>query len=75
MRSTPVDDRRMRLSLAVPGVTGPKNGVVAGQRPELPKRGAVAKSEAARDLLHAVKAVLEGGTFFPGKPPSHSASV
>jgi len=28
-------------------------------------RGAVAKSEAARDLLEAVKAVLEGGTFFP----------
>ena len=30
-------------------------------------RGAVAKSEAARDLLEAVKAVLEGGTFFPGR--------
>ena len=30
-------------------------------------RGAVAKSEAARDLLDAVKAVLSGGTFFPGK--------
>lgn len=28
-------------------------------------RGAVAKSEAARDLLEAVRAVLEGGTFFP----------
>lgn len=28
-------------------------------------RGAVAKSEAARDLLSAVKAVLNGGTFFP----------
>lgn len=28
-------------------------------------RGAVAKSEAARDLLEAVRAVLEGRTFFP----------
>ena len=28
-------------------------------------RGAVAKSEAARDLLDAVRAVLAGGTFFP----------
>ena len=28
-------------------------------------RGAVSKSEAARDLLDAVRAVLEGGTFFP----------
>lgn len=28
-------------------------------------RGAVAKSEAARDLLEAVRAVLDGGTFFP----------
>jgi DNA-binding NarL/FixJ family response regulator len=28
-------------------------------------RGAVAKSEAARDLLEAVKSVLAGGTFFP----------
>lgn len=28
-------------------------------------RGAVAKSEAARDLLEAVRAVLNGGTFFP----------
>jgi DNA-binding NarL/FixJ family response regulator len=27
-------------------------------------RGAVAKSEAARDLLDAVRAVLKGGTFF-----------
>ncbi len=36
-------------------------------------RGAVAKSEAARDLLHAVKAVLEGGTFFPAKSPSRPA--
>lgn len=30
-------------------------------------RGAVAKSEAARDLLNAVRAVLGGGTFFPAK--------
>jgi len=30
-------------------------------------RGAVAKSEAARDLLDAVRAVLSGGTFFPEK--------
>ena len=30
-------------------------------------RGAVAKSEAARDLLDAVRAVLGGGTFFPAK--------
>lgn len=30
-------------------------------------RGAVAKSEAARDLLDAVKCVLNGGTFFPEK--------
>lgn len=30
-------------------------------------RGAVAKSEAARDLLDAVRSVLEGGTFFPPK--------
>jgi len=28
-------------------------------------RGAVAKSEAARDLVDAVRAVLEGRTFFP----------
>jgi len=28
-------------------------------------RGAVAKSEAARDLLDAIRAVLGGGTFFP----------
>jgi DNA-binding NarL/FixJ family response regulator len=28
-------------------------------------RGAVAKSEAARDLLEAVRCVLNGGTFFP----------
>ena len=30
-------------------------------------RGAVAKSEAARDLLDAVRAILAGGTFFPAK--------
>lgn len=30
-------------------------------------RGAVAKSEAARDLLEAVRSVLGGGTFFPEK--------
>jgi len=30
-------------------------------------RGAVAKSEAARDLLDAVRSVLHGGTFFPAK--------
>jgi DNA-binding NarL/FixJ family response regulator len=30
-------------------------------------RGAVAKSEAARDLLEAVRSVLGGGTFFPGQ--------
>lgn len=28
-------------------------------------KGAVAKSEAARDLLDAVRTVLNGGTFFP----------
>ena len=30
-------------------------------------RGAVAKSEAARDLLDAVRSVLGGGTFFPSR--------
>ena len=30
-------------------------------------RGAVAKSEAARDLLDAVRSVLAGGTFFPSR--------
>jgi DNA-binding NarL/FixJ family response regulator len=30
-------------------------------------RGAVAKSEAARDLLDAVRIVLGGGTFFPDR--------
>lgn len=38
-----------------------------------PIRGAVSKSEAARDLLEAVRAVLNGGTFFPGKSSSASA--
>src|SRR5579864_259030 len=33
-------------------------------------RGAVAKSEAARDLLDAVRSVLNGGTFFPSKSSS-----
>ena len=33
-------------------------------------RGAVAKSEAARDLLDAVRSVLNGGTFFPAKSSS-----
>ena len=30
-------------------------------------RGAVAKNEAARDLLDAVRSVLHGGTFFPAR--------
>ena len=34
-------------------------------------RGAVSKSEAARDLLDAVRSVLGGGTFFPERR-SHS---
>ncbi len=34
-----------------------------------PIRGAVSKSEAARDLLEAVRSVLSGGTFFPSKSP------
>jgi DNA-binding NarL/FixJ family response regulator len=33
-------------------------------------RGAVCKSEAGRDLVNAVDAVLEGGTFFQGKKSS-----
>jgi DNA-binding NarL/FixJ family response regulator len=33
-------------------------------------RGAVAKSEAARDLLTAVRSVLAGGTFFSSKTAS-----
>ncbi|MBV9182648.1 MAG: response regulator transcription factor [Acidobacteria bacterium] len=36
-------------------------------------RGAVAKSEAARDLLEAVRRVLKGGTFFPER--DHSAAT
>lgn len=36
-------------------------------------RGAVSKSEAARDLLAAVRAVLAGGTFFPEKSTFASA--
>src|SRR4051812_22378751 len=32
-----------------------------------PIRGAVSKSEAARDLLDAVRSVLNGGTFFPSR--------
>jgi DNA-binding NarL/FixJ family response regulator len=38
-----------------------------------PIRGAVSKSEAARDLLEAVRSVLNGGTFFPGKSSTASA--
>jgi DNA-binding NarL/FixJ family response regulator len=38
-----------------------------------PIRGAVSKSEAARDLLEAVRAVLNGGTFFPSRSSSASA--
>lgn len=37
-------------------------------------RGAVAKSEAARDLLDAVRRVLNGGTFFPERDHSQAAS-
>ena len=37
-------------------------------------RGAVAKSEAARDLLAAVKSVLRGGTFFPAKSSPEPAA-
>src|SRR5438876_9679771 len=33
-------------------------------------RGAVAKSEAARDLLDAIRVVLDGGTFFPERRSS-----
>jgi DNA-binding NarL/FixJ family response regulator len=39
-----------------------------------PIRGAVSKSEAARDLLDAVRSVLNGGTFFPPKASSAPAS-
>jgi DNA-binding NarL/FixJ family response regulator len=38
-------------------------------------RGAVSKSEAARDLLDAVRAVLDGGTFFPAKTNPERASL
>jgi DNA-binding NarL/FixJ family response regulator len=38
-----------------------------------PIRGAVSKSEAARDLLEAVRSVLSGGTFFPQKAAPLSA--
>ncbi len=38
-------------------------------------RGAVSKSEAARDLLDAVRAVLGGGTFFPAKTNPQRASM
>jgi DNA-binding NarL/FixJ family response regulator len=37
-------------------------------------RGAVAKSEAARDLLDAIRAVLDGGTFFPERRPPFANS-
>jgi DNA-binding NarL/FixJ family response regulator len=36
-------------------------------------RGAVAKGEAARDLLEAVRRVLKGGTFFPERDHSQAA--
>jgi len=39
-----------------------------------PIRGAVSKSEAARDLLDAVRSVLNGGTFFPPKTSTAPAS-
>jgi DNA-binding NarL/FixJ family response regulator len=38
-----------------------------------PIRGAVSKSEAARDLLDAVRSVLNGGTFFPARTSSAPA--
>jgi DNA-binding NarL/FixJ family response regulator len=37
-------------------------------------RGAVAKSEAARDLLDAVRMVLSGGTFFPTRVSTQPAT-
>ncbi|HZP17175.1 MAG TPA: response regulator transcription factor [Terriglobales bacterium] len=37
-------------------------------------RGAVSKSEAARDLLAAVHCVLNGGTFFPAEERAHAAT-
>lgn len=36
-------------------------------------RGAVCKSNAARDLVDAVEKVLGGGTFFPARFPSSSS--
>lgn len=36
-------------------------------------RGAVCKSNAARDLVDAVEKVLAGGTFFPARIPSQAA--
>ncbi|HEV3207232.1 MAG TPA: response regulator transcription factor [Terriglobales bacterium] len=33
-------------------------------------RGAVAKADAARDLIQAVETVLAGGTFFPDRKPA-----
>jgi DNA-binding NarL/FixJ family response regulator len=35
-------------------------------------RGAVAKGDAARDLVRAVETVLAGGTFFPGRKTTTS---
>jgi DNA-binding NarL/FixJ family response regulator len=40
-----------------------------------PIRGAVSKSEAARDLLDAVRSVLGGGTFFPPKVLRHAPDL
>lgn len=37
-------------------------------------RGAVCKSNAARDLVDAVEKVLAGGTFFPARFPSNPTS-
>lgn len=37
-------------------------------------RGAVNKSNAARDLIEAIEAVLRGGTFFSNANPAPSAS-
>jgi two-component system, NarL family, nitrate/nitrite response regulator NarL len=34
-------------------------------------RGAVAKGDAARDLIEAIEIVLAGGTFFPEKKSAH----
>jgi len=46
---------------------------VVGRFKAGPIRGAVSKSEAARDLLEAVRCVLNGGTFFPIKSATASA--